>query len=158
MFDFSLFGTARATTTVRVVELKTEMEHYLLFLAGPATVLFLLTLIYFPTKPPSPPSRSSREARMDFWPGAMQLVKNPNSWGLAIVWAVPQSVWNNWCALMVVSLTKVGYNGELLTERWASHLGLIAVLVGTLTAIMVGTTTSRIRGVMKATILSLLTA
>jgi len=95
---------------------------------------------------------------MDFWPGAMQLVKNPNSWGLAIVWSVPQSVWNNWCAMMVVSLTKVGYNNELLTERWASHLGLIAVLVGTLTAIMVGTATSRIKGVMKTTIMSLLTA
>jgi len=145
-------------STAAVMELKTEMEHYLLFLSGPATVLFLLTVLYFPSKPPSPPSRSSREARMDFWPGAMQLVKNPNSWGLAIVWAVPQSVWNNWCAMMVVSLTKVGYNNELLTERWASHLGLIAVLVGTLTAIMVGTATSRIKGVMKTTIMSLLTA
>jgi len=139
-------------------QVKTQLQNYLVLLAVPAILLFILVLFYFPNKPPSPPSKSSQEARMDFWPGAIELVSNPNSWGLAVVWAIPQAVWNNWCALMVVSLTKVGTGGEYLTENWVSYLGLIAVLVGTFAAIMVGTATGRIKGMMKRTIMLLLIA
>ena len=99
-------------------------------------------------------------------------VSNPNSWALAVVWAVPQAVWNNWCALMVISLTKVHHSsphsltpihqismdGEFLSETWVSQLGLVAVLVSTATAITVGTCIGRIRGSMKTTILGLLVA
>lgn len=98
---------------------------------------------------------------------------------------VMQAVWNNWCALMVISLTKISLEGvifcffplhypvyqidsmitldlyrplvilssysifqlpgEYLTERWVSHLGLLAVLVSTVSAIGVGTAIGRIR-------------
>merc|ERR1712013_511231 len=115
-------------------------------------------VVYFPSKPPTPPSNSAKEARLPFLPGAIQLLKNPNSWAIAIVWAIPQAVWNNWCALMVISLTKISLDGQFLTERWVSHLGLLAVLVSTITAIGVGTAIGRIRGTMKKTIMSLLIA
>jgi len=59
---------------------------------------------------------------------------------------------------MVISLTKISLDGEFLTERWVSHLGLLAVLVSTITAIGVGTAIGRIRGTMKKTIMSLLIA
>ena len=60
--------------------------------------------------------------------------------------------------MMVMSLTKIGYDGQCLTEHWVNYLGLTSVLVGTLVAICVGMATDRIRGKMKLTILSLLVA
>ena len=89
-----------------VAELRTDIEHYLLALFIPALLLFLSTIIYFPSKPPTPPSRSSREERLDFVQGALELVRNPSSWLLATVWSIPQAIWNNWCAMMVMSLTR----------------------------------------------------
>merc|ERR1719361_210106 len=143
---------------VTKLKVRVEIEHYLLLLSVPAIITFLMAALYFPSKPPTPPSNSAKEARLPFLPGAIQLLKNPNSWAIAIVWAIPQAVWNNWCALMVISLTKISLEGEYLTERWVSHLGLLAVLVSTVTAIGVGTAIGRIRGCMKATIISLLVA
>jgi len=141
-----------------VEEVRAQLQHYLLLLAVPAITTFLLALLYFPSKPPTAPSRSSQEPRLDFATGVKQLVSNPNSWALAVVWAVPQAVWNNWCALMVISLTKISMDGEFLSETWVSQLGLVAVLVSTATAITVGTCIGRIRGSMKTTILGLLVA
>ena len=59
---------------------------------------------------------------------------------------------------MVMSLTKIGHNGQCLTEHWVNYLGLVAILVGTMVAICVGMATDRIRGKMKITILTLLVA
>jgi len=148
-------NNASIATTLKV---RGQIEHYLLLLSVPAILTFLMAVVYFPSKPPTPPSNSAKEARLPFLPGAIQLLKNPNSWAIAIVWAIPQAVWNNWCALMVISLTKISLDGQFLTERWVSHLGLLAVLVSTITAIGVGTAIGRIRGTMKKTIMSLLIA
>ena len=41
-------------------------------------------------RPPKPPSRSSREERLDFVAGSLELLRNPSSWLLALVWSVPQ--------------------------------------------------------------------
>ena len=68
----------------------------------------------------------------------------------------PQAIWNNWCAMMVMSLTSIGYEGECLTEHWVNYLGLTSVVVGTMVAICVGMATDRIKGKMKITILGLL--
>jgi len=146
------------SSSISVSDTESDLQYYLIALTGPAIAIFLLTLLYFPSKPPSPPSRSSQETRLDFWAGTMELLNNPNSWGIAVVWAIPQAVWNNWCALMVISLTKVSWGNDFLTENWVSHLGLVAVLVGTLTAIMVGAATDHIRGYIKTTIIVLLAA
>ena len=71
-------------------DLKKDIENYLIVLCVPAIVLFICSLVYFPSKPPKPPSRSSREERLDFLKGTIELVKNPSSWLLAIVWSIPQ--------------------------------------------------------------------
>jgi len=149
-----LYDVSKSSTSI----LKEDIHHYMLVLCVPALVLFLSTLLYFPSRPPKPPSRSSSEERLDFIFGAKQLLKNPASWLIAIVWSIPQAIWNNWCAMMVVSLTKVGYGGECLSEAWVNTLGMVAVVVGTVVAILVGMATDKIKGKMKITILSLLTA
>ena len=143
-------------TTQDREELRTDIEHYLLTLCVPAVILFLCSVVYFPSKPLLPPSRSSREERLDFVSGSLELVRNPSSWLLAIVWSIPQAIWNNWCAMMVMSLTRICYDGECLSEHWVNYLGLVAIVVGTMVAIMVGMLTDRIKGNMKVTILGLL--
>jgi len=138
-------------------ELREEINTYLIVLCIPALVLLLCSLLYFPNTPPKPPSRSSRQERLDFMKGSLELLRNPSSWLIAIVWSVPQAIWNNWCAMMVLSLTHLGYNGDTLTEHWLNMLGLTAILVGIVTAIMVGMLTDRIKGNIKMLILALLT-
>jgi len=137
-------------------EMRTNMEHYLLALTAPAAVLFSLAIIYFPSKPPQPPSKSSTEERLSFLSGIMEMIRSPSAWMIAIIWSIPQAIWNNWCALMVVSLTKIGENGECLTEKWVNMLGIVAVLVGTAVAILVGMATDKMKGHMKITIIVLL--
>ena len=71
-------------------ELRQEVHTYLLVLCAPAIALFICSIAYFPSKPPRPPSRSSREERLDFVKGSLELLRNPSSWLIAIVWSVPQ--------------------------------------------------------------------
>jgi len=137
-------------------EMRQSINTYLLVLSVPAILLFVCSVIYFPSKPPKPPSRSSRQERLDFIQGAVSLLTNSSSWVIAIVWSVPQAIWNNWCAMMVLSLTGLGEGGETLTEQWINILGLSAILTGTVVAIMVGMATDRMKGKMKILILALL--
>ena len=111
-------------------EMRHSVNTYLIVLTVPAIILFGCSILYFPSKPPKPPSRSSREERLDFVVGAMVLLRNPSSWLLAIVWSVPQAIWNNWCAMMVMSLTGLSCDGHSLTEQWINILGLSAILTG----------------------------
>ena len=71
-------------------ELREEINTYLIVLCIPALVLLLCSLLYFPNTPPKPPSRSSRQERLDFMKGSLELLRNPSSWLIAIVWSVPQ--------------------------------------------------------------------
>ena len=71
-------------------ELRQDIHSYLIVLCVPAILLFLATIIYFPNNPPRPPSRSSTHERLDFMKGSLELLRNPNSWLIAIVWSIPQ--------------------------------------------------------------------
>ena len=71
-------------------ELTQEIHTYLVVLCVPAILLFLCSIIYFPNNPPKPPSRSSSHERLDFMKGSLELLRNPNSWLIAIVWSIPQ--------------------------------------------------------------------
>jgi len=154
--DTNVDGVKNLTLTA-TTELRTNIQHYLLVLSAPAAVIFACSIVYFPSKPPQPPSRSSAFQRLHFVSGVWRLVKTPAAWMIAIVWSVPQAIWNNWCAMMVVSLTKIGEDGGCLTEKWVNVLGIVAVCVGTAVAILVGMATDKIKGHMKPTIIALLT-
>ena len=71
-------------------ELREEINTYLIVLCVPAIILALCSIAYFPSHPPKPPSRSSRQERLDFMKGSLELLRNPNSWLIAIVWSIPQ--------------------------------------------------------------------
>ena len=47
--------------------------------AAIAVVLFLLFLIYYPSKPPLPPTVTSSINRMEFWAGTKQIFKNKSA-------------------------------------------------------------------------------
>ena len=68
-------------------EMRQSINTYLVVLSVPAILLFVCSVLYFPSKPPRPPSRSSRQERLDFIQGALSLLTNPSSWVIAIVWS-----------------------------------------------------------------------
>jgi hypothetical protein len=88
------------------------------------------------------------------------LVCSPAAWALALAWALPQAVWNNWVALMVISLAGLGRDGgqQSLSETWVNVLGIVAVLVSAVVSILVGMANDMIKGQLKATILGLLSS
>ena len=88
--DRSLDTSHQNVTTVSVHDLRQDIHQYLIVLCVPAIILFVMSLVYFPNKPPKPPSPSSREERLDFVKGTLELVRNPSSWLLALVWSIPQ--------------------------------------------------------------------
>ena len=83
-------NTSQNVSSISVHDLRQDIHHYLIVLCVPAIILFVTSVLYFPSKPPKPPSPSSREERLDFVKGSLELVRNPSSWLLAIVWSVPQ--------------------------------------------------------------------
>ena len=88
--DMSLDSAHQNISTVSVHDLRQDIQHYLIVLCVPAIILFVTSVIYFPSKPPKPPSPSSREERLDFVKGTLELIQNPSSWLLALVWSIPQ--------------------------------------------------------------------
>ena len=54
----------------------TYIDHYMLVQAGIAALLFILFLIYFPSKPPLPPTVTSSINRTEFWAGTKQIFRN----------------------------------------------------------------------------------
>ena len=83
-----------------------EINHYLLFLAGPPLVFLACVLLYFPSSPPSPPSESAQLERVALIPSTKSLLANRSAWLLSLVVALSQSVIGTWSAMMVTNLSK----------------------------------------------------
>ena len=56
-----------------VNQIRTDISYYLISLAAPSLVLFILTLVYFPSQPPSPPSKTSSISRVHFFSSCKQV-------------------------------------------------------------------------------------
>ena len=87
--------------------LETDIENYMLSTALPASLLFILILLYFPSLPPCPPSLTSQHSRLDFRAGLRQVMTSGPCWLVAVGSSIPQGICVAWTAMMVVNLTQV---------------------------------------------------
>ena len=94
--------------------------------AGLDTLLALLLLFHFPSRPAAPPSRSAAAPRFQFLAGFRVLAGSKDCWLVLAVYAFPQCLVQLWQSMMVVSLTgpKLGFG-----EGWVEKLGLSLSLV-----------------------------
>ena len=81
-------------TTIKEVRRDIMYLNYSAF--GWSTLLFVIILIYFPSKPPTPPSITASTGRLDFKNGLKHIMKNKMLWILRFLHCDTSWFWK-WC-------------------------------------------------------------
>ena len=136
--------------------LQSDIESYMLSTALPASLLFILILLYFPSLPPTPPSLTSQHTRLDFMTGLRQLMTSWSCWLVSVGSSIPQGICVAWTAMMVVNLTQVCVDSECLTQHWVNYLGIYTPLANTIAAIILARAVDRVKGRLKEALIGLL--
>jgi len=142
-----------------------EIMNLNYFHAAVVTVLFVLLILYFPSKPAKPPSLSSAEVRLDFLGGFKILAKSRDAWFVLVTYAFPQCLIQLWQSSMVIIFTELelkfpdqdnSFVDERISEYWVDILLVVMCLVSVFTSIIVASFLSVFKKKMKLTIIILL--
>ncbi|XP_070536562.1 solute carrier family 49 member 4 homolog isoform X2 [Ptychodera flava] len=101
-----------------------EIWHLMYIECGMQGLLFLMTIIYFPTKPPLPPSISAGTQRIDFKSGIFKLAKHLQFWCIGLAYGIPSGIFNAWCTAFVIILSHLHVSQE--EAGWIGFWGNIA--------------------------------
>ncbi|KAL4237808.1 Solute carrier 49 member 4 [Mactra antiquata] len=135
-------NTTNSTTNIPI------LEHSDVF--GMSAVLFISTLIYYPSKPKYPPSVSAAEVRLDFREGLIQLIKQPEMWQVTLACTVPCAVFGNWITLSYFTFKPVG-----VSQSEAGWFGFSSCVGGAVGGLIIGGIASNFQQRMKWFILSM---
>ncbi|BFZ06529.1 hypothetical protein BsWGS_09568 [Bradybaena similaris] len=97
-----------------------------------AGLVFLLVLIYFPSKPPLPPSVSASIPREKYLNGLKMLARNKQFWICAIAFSVPLGVYESWQVILDINLDSKG-----ISQRTAGWLDFYATVGGCVSGLLV---------------------
>lgn len=109
-----------------------EIMELMYIEAGVAAFLFLLVIIYFPSKPPKPPSVSAAVERLDFREGLRILSRQGKFWLVGLSYAIPSGVLGMWCSVLNINLHHVG-----ITQDDAGWLGFYYITAGAVAGLFV---------------------
>ena len=139
---------------------KDDITILLSLYSGVSALIFLLVLVYYPSKPPCPPSNTAAEERLDIFSGWKDLVKNLNCWLVTICYAMSQALNQMWQSTIVITFTETAVMLDMdkgITENWASTLGMVVGFSSVAASILVATFMDFFRKRMKIAIVVLLT-
>ena len=139
---------------------KDDITILLSLYSGISALIFLLVLVYYPSKPPCPPSNTAAEERLDIFSGWKDLVKNVNCWLVTICYAMSQALNQMWQSTIVITFTETAVMLDMdkgITENWASTLGMVVGFSSVAASILVATFMDFFRKRMKIAIVVLLT-
>lgn len=111
-----------------------EIMELLYIEAGVAALLFLLVIIYFPSKPPKPPSISAAVERLDFKEGLKILSKQGKFWLVGLSYSIPSGVLGMWCSVLNINLHHVSPS---FTQDTAGWLGFYYITAGAVAGLFV---------------------
>ncbi|CAG5119007.1 unnamed protein product, partial [Candidula unifasciata] len=97
-----------------------------------AGIVFLLVLLYFPSKPPLPPSISASIPREKYLNGLKLLVRNKQFWICAVAFSVPMGVYESWQVILDINLDSKG-----ISQQTAGWLDFYATVGGCLSGLLV---------------------
>merc|ERR1711892_850913 len=133
------------------IETRNEIMNLNYIHAGLDIALFLLLVIYFPSKPTLPPSISSSEERLDFLSGFKILARSRDAWLVLVTYAFPQCLIQLWQSMMVINLTELDLHfptgntsyvtdemdpcDGTLCEHWVEILGVVISFVSVFASI-----------------------
>ena len=114
-----------------------EIRRHIMYLNysafGWSTLLFLVILIYFPSKPPSPPSVTASIDRLDFKNGLKLMMKNKKLWILSFCIAIPSGFGSSVGSILDMDLSVIGVSQ--LDPGW---LGFVGSIAGNTCALLLG--------------------
>ncbi|KAI8778556.1 disrupted in renal carcinoma protein 2 [Biomphalaria glabrata] len=100
---------------------------------GWCCLILLLTLIYFPSRPPRPPSASATTDRENYWKGIWSLRKKTDYILLAVSYGISTGVINCWASLLNVNLRPFH-----ISETEAGWIGFYASVPGYFFSLIIG--------------------
>ncbi|CAL1545971.1 unnamed protein product [Lymnaea stagnalis] len=133
---------------IRMKQAKEQIMNYMYYECGWACLIFLLTAIYFPSKPHRPPSTSASTTREDYWAGLWSLRHKSHFILLATVYGISTGVTNCWATVLNVNLNPYG-----VSENKSGWLGFYATVASCACALFVGRFGDLFASRMKACIL-----
>ncbi|GFO30328.1 disrupted in renal carcinoma protein 2 homolog [Plakobranchus ocellatus] len=96
-----------------------------------AAVLFILVIIYFPSKPPLPPSISASVPREEYLDGLKHLIHNKQFWVTAIAYSVPIGVYEVWQVVLDVILD------PKVSQQTAGWMDFYATIGGCISGLLI---------------------
>ncbi|KAL3836655.1 hypothetical protein ACJMK2_022077, partial [Sinanodonta woodiana] len=112
--------------------LKPQVLHLLYMEFGAAGLLFILTLIYFPSRPPLPPSITASMERTSYKKGLVKLMSNGPMWLIVLAFSIPTGVLGVWASVIDVNLNPIG-----ISQQDAGWMGFYGTICGCVAALVI---------------------
>lgn len=130
------YETTMAPNTTDVSSRIQNERNEIMFLMyiefGFAAFILLVSLVYFPDKPPLPPCTTASIERLEFKKGLSQLLRNFKFWMICLTYGVSLGVFNCWQSVLDVNLKPHG-----ISEDEAGWMGFYGTLAASLTCVIV---------------------
>ncbi|XP_045194753.2 solute carrier family 49 member 4 homolog [Mercenaria mercenaria] len=97
-----------------------------------AGLAFILTITYFPSKPPHPPSITASIQRTDYKQALIKILRNGSLWLIVLAGGIPIGVIGVWIAILDVVLKPLG-----VTQIDAGWMGFWHTLIGCFSGIFI---------------------
>ncbi|KAK3605961.1 hypothetical protein CHS0354_019638 [Potamilus streckersoni] len=130
--NFNLLDDPDPSSAINKDTLKPQVLHLLYIEFGAAGLLFLLTLIYFPSRPPLPPSITASIERTSYRKGLVNLMSNGPLWLIVLAYSIPTGVLGVWASVIDVNLNPIG-----ISQLDAGWMGFYGTIFGCLAGLVV---------------------
>jgi len=134
-YQANVIGLAASYLLSMLVRHAHEVPLLLYLYAIVGIVTAVLTLIYFPNKPPTPPSASGEmsgtngdNAPLTVLKNSLECLKSPSAFILIVFGSCPIGVYSAWSAMVVEIVTPLGYTVN--QADWFGFYGTLAGLAG----------------------------
>ncbi|KAK3106396.1 hypothetical protein FSP39_019110 [Pinctada imbricata] len=81
---------------INMNDLESDIMQMMYYECVASCSLFLATLIYFPSKPPTPPSKTASIQRVEYRRALLDAARNRYLWMLSLAYALPMGIYGVW--------------------------------------------------------------
>ena len=134
-----------------VATIKVQVMQFMALHVVLAGLLFLLVLVYYPSRPGDLPSFTAGEKREDFLAGMKSFLTNPSAVLVCVAFSLSQGVAEAYYPVLDLNFAPIG-----VPETTAGYIGFIASVVASITCFAISFYVERIRGSYKRVLVLLL--
>ena len=132
--EINVTESARNNILPQQIELLTQQILYVIYMtAGLSTLLFVVSVIYFPSQAKHAPSITATQAREGVVSGVKKLFPNYSFWILSISYGATSGVCSSWLGYLFPNLSQL--NKETFTQSYVGWLGFYCSISGTVAGV-----------------------